>query len=108
MPKNLTKKSGSSDKSFKKSPSKDELIDTMTKLFELQKEIAATKESQYKKFEAEREADDKNTKNPYLNELNCQIDAIIRTSTALIRINGSNLEAEEEATNSNKKKDLLD
>lgn len=106
MSKNLPKKNG--NPSFKKAPSKDELIDTMTKLFELQKEIATTKEKQYRNFEAEREADDKKTKNPYLNELNCQIDALIRTSTALIRINGSNLEAEEEATGNTKKKDLLD
>ena len=107
MPKSSTKKDG---KALKKIPSKDELIDTMTYYLNLQKEIAATKEKQYKQFEEERSNDDRKVKNPYLNELNCQIDAIIRSSTALIRINGSNLETEQEEENptNNKKKELVD
>ncbi len=71
---------------------KDELLAMMNHYLDLQIEIAQEKEREYRRVEENgAEPQDKKHKNPYQNELNNQIDAIIRSCSALIRINNSTI-----------------
>ena len=84
---------------------KEELLEQMNYFLQLQIDIANKKEKDYKAFEAECVKEGKKTKNPYLNELNNQIEAINRTCGALIRINQSSLENGENQDDETKKKE---
>lgn len=114
--KNLTKKDGKTktqkvDKPIKRL-SKEELLDKMYYYLDYQTEIAERKKVQYAEYELN-PSNDKNgnpIKNPYLSEFNNQVDAITRTSAAIIRIDNSDLtdEANAQEENHKKHKELVD
>lgn len=104
--KNSTKKNGDTDsKEQFKRLNKEELIDKMYHYLDCQTEIAERKRVQFYDYEANPSYDknDNLKKNPYLSEFNNQVDAIARTSAAIIKISSSDLE-DEEINESNKKK----
>jgi len=89
--------------------SKEELLELMNYYLDLQIDIAKEQEEMYRLVESGEVEDCGKHKNSYQNNLNNQIDAIIRTCGALIRIDGSKLETKDnEETDKPKKKGLLD
>lgn len=107
------KKSGNKQiETQKKRLTKEELIDKMYFYLDCQTKIAEHKRIQYEKYENDPacDKDGKPLKNPYLLEFNNEVDAISRTSAAIIRIDGSELEDDEdnEEEKHKKRKELVD
>lgn len=91
--------------------SKDELMEIMNAHLSQQQEFAERLKQKAKFYvDAEgTENEDTKKKNHYLNAYNTQVDAVARTTSAMIRIYGSQLETTEEKEQSKegKKKETL-
>ena len=97
-------------KQVSKLKTKDELLQIMSDHLTQQQEFALQlkeKAIYYVNLEGTKKEDTK-MKNHFLNAYNTQVDAVSRTSSAMIKVYGSSLQNKDDSENEKKTKSLVD
>ena len=100
------------DKKAKQSnlKTKDELLEIMNAHLSQQQEFAEILKQRAKYYIEAEGTDDEDTKkkNHYLNAYNIQVDAVSRTTSAMLKVYGSQLKTSEETEQEEKHESLVD